>query len=64
MIRAGDKLSKSKPIDFDVNASMVNDNALQFFELVHIGDLVQQMVEVYYNEDIVINICLISRNVG
>ena len=28
-------------------------DSLQFFELVHIADLVQQMLDVYYNEDIV-----------
>jgi len=32
---------------------MVNDSCLQFFELVHVGDLVQQMIDAYYVEDIV-----------
>lgn len=32
---------------------MVNLDSLQFFELIHIADLLQQMVDVYYTEDIV-----------
>lgn len=31
---------------------MINPDALQFFELVHLADLIQQMIDVYYCEDI------------
>lgn len=31
---------------------MINQDALQFFELVHLADLIQQMIDVYYSEDI------------
>ena len=36
-------------------AAPVEDNmdSIQFFELIHIADLVQQMIDVYYQEDIV-----------
>jgi hypothetical protein len=51
---AGDKLSKSTPLDpKSEHDKLVNRDSLQFFEMVHIADLVQQMVDVYYNEDIV-----------
>ena len=30
----------------------VSSDSLQFFEMVHIADLVHQMVDVYYNEDV------------
>jgi hypothetical protein len=29
-------------------------DSLQFFDLIHVGDLVQQMIQGYYQEDIVI----------
>ncbi|KAI8924449.1 exocyst complex component Sec10-domain-containing protein [Entophlyctis helioformis] len=45
-------MSKSGPVDADDNNKMVNMDSLQFFELVHIADLIQQMVDVYYNEDV------------
>jgi hypothetical protein len=31
----------------------VNAESLQFFELIHLADLISQMVDVYYQEDIV-----------
>lgn len=31
---------------------MINQDSLQFFELVHLADLIQQMIDVYYSEDI------------
>ncbi|KAH6570887.1 hypothetical protein BASA60_007494 [Batrachochytrium salamandrivorans] len=48
--KAIDHMSKSVPMD--VHAQMVNMDSLQFFELVHVADLIQQMVDVYYNEDV------------
>ena len=42
------------PVDVKTGEDkLVNRDSLQFFELVHIADLVQQMLDVYYNEDIV-----------
>ena len=32
---------------------MINMDSLQFFDLIHMGDLVQQMIQGYYQEDIV-----------
>jgi recyclin-1 len=31
---------------------MINKDSLQFFELVHVGDLISQMVEEYYQQEI------------
>eukprot|EP00842_Homolaphlyctis_polyrhiza_P006401 jgi/Hompol1/6762/HPOL_003799-RA len=45
-------MNKSGPVDPTQNDKMVNMDSLQFFELVHIVDLIQQMIEVYYNEDV------------
>lgn len=50
---ANERLSKSVPLDFQDGKQMVNMESLQFFDLIHMGDLIQQMVEVYYSEDIV-----------
>jgi recyclin-1 len=48
-----ERLDKSQPIEYsDDNQSMINQDALQFFELVHLADLIQQMIEVYFSEDI------------
>jgi hypothetical protein len=52
--RAADKLAKTAPLDPKTeDDKLVNPECLQLFELVHIGDLVQQMLDAYYNEDIV-----------
>ncbi|KAL2915860.1 F-box protein: endocytic membrane traffic, recycling ReCYcling 1 [Polyrhizophydium stewartii] len=50
--KAMERMSKSGPVDESVNDKMVNMDSLQFFELVHVADLIQQMVDVYYNEDV------------
>jgi recyclin-1 len=47
---AFDRLNKSEPRDGD---DYVNAESLQFFELIHLADLISQMVDVYYQEDIV-----------
>jgi recyclin-1 len=52
-LEANERLSKSAPLDFQEGHKMVNMESLQFFDLIHMGDLIQQMVDVYYNEDIV-----------
>ncbi len=49
-----DKLSNSAPMDFSNEGNkMINMDSLQFFDLIHMGDLVQQMIQGYYQEDIV-----------
>ena len=48
-----DHLSHFTPVLDWTEESKVNADALQFFELVHVSDLVHQMVEVYFAEDIV-----------
>ncbi|KAJ3328435.1 F-box protein: endocytic membrane traffic, recycling ReCYcling 1 [Blyttiomyces sp. JEL0837] len=49
-----DRLSSSTPIDkwSEDNQKAVNMDSLQFFELVHIADLIHQMVDVYFAEDV------------
>ncbi|KAJ2993525.1 F-box protein: endocytic membrane traffic, recycling ReCYcling 1 [Globomyces sp. JEL0801] len=47
-----DRLSKSVPADFTEGHKMINMDSLQFFDLIHMGDMIQQMVDVYYTEDI------------
>ncbi|KAJ3039975.1 F-box protein: endocytic membrane traffic, recycling ReCYcling 1 [Rhizophlyctis rosea] len=46
-----DRLSKTQVTD-EVGDKAVSMDSLQFFEMVHIGDLIQQMVDVYFNEDV------------
>ncbi len=53
IISAIDRLSKSQPRDFDAAHKMINMDSLQFCDLIHMGDLVQQMVQAFYQEDIV-----------
>ncbi|KAI8905911.1 exocyst complex component Sec10-domain-containing protein [Gorgonomyces haynaldii] len=45
-------LSKSQPVDFTEGQKLVNLDSLQFFDLIHVADLLQQMIDVYYNEDV------------
>ncbi|KAI8822966.1 exocyst complex component Sec10-domain-containing protein [Fimicolochytrium jonesii] len=45
------RLSDAKLADASEEKA-VNPESLQFFELVHIADLIQQMIEVYYQEDV------------
>jgi recyclin-1 len=50
------RLDKFVPVDqwtADDDESNVSADALQFFELVHVADLVHQMVDVYFVEDVV-----------
>ena len=37
---------------------------LQFFELVHIGDMIQSMVQVYYDKEMVCNFPYLSNEVN
>ena len=46
-------MNKSVPVEATTEETLVNIDSLQFFELVHVADLIQQMIDVYYNEDIV-----------
>ena len=48
------KLSSSMPIDnwTESNPKAISMDSLQFFELVHIADLIHQMVDVYFVEDV------------
>ncbi|KAJ3193633.1 F-box protein: endocytic membrane traffic, recycling ReCYcling 1, partial [Dinochytrium kinnereticum] len=48
------RLGKSNPVDnwAESGERSVNMDSLQFFELVHISDLIHQMVDVYYAEDV------------
>lgn len=48
-----DRLAKSFPVDdWSDGHKAVNADSLQFFELVHIADLIHQMVDVYFAEDV------------
>lgn len=51
------RLGNTKPSD-DVN-SLVVDSLSQFFELVHVADMIQQMVHIYYVDEIVrfVSVC-------
>lgn len=46
-----DRLSKTQLLD-ETQEKNISPELLQFFELVHIADLIQQMIEVYYQEDV------------
>ncbi|TPX66932.1 hypothetical protein SpCBS45565_g04088 [Spizellomyces sp. 'palustris'] len=46
-----DRLSRAQVVD-QSDEKAVNPDSLQFFEMVHIADLIQQMIEVYYQEDV------------
>lgn len=51
LFSAADRLSSYKP---SLNAS--NDDVpplTEFFELVHVADVIQQMIQLYYDEEIV-----------
>ncbi|KAI8622733.1 exocyst complex component Sec10-domain-containing protein [Chytriomyces sp. MP71] len=45
------RLDSSQPVN-DWSEKAVNVDSLQFFELVHIADLVHQMLDVYFAEDV------------
>ncbi|TPX47428.1 hypothetical protein CcCBS67573_g10256 [Chytriomyces confervae] len=45
------RLENSQPVD-NWSEKAVNVDSLQFFELVHIADLVHQMLDVYFTEDV------------
>ncbi|KAJ3080943.1 F-box protein: endocytic membrane traffic, recycling ReCYcling 1 [Rhizoclosmatium hyalinum] len=45
------RLESAKPVD-NWSEKAVNIESLQFFELVHIADLVHQMLDVYFAEDV------------
>ncbi|KAI8851827.1 exocyst complex component Sec10-domain-containing protein [Chytridium lagenaria] len=55
------RLGKSTPVDnwSENGEKSVNMDSLQFFELVHMSDLIHQMVDVYYAEDVVTD-CIFS----
>jgi hypothetical protein len=42
-----------KPADHEVASTTSVAPLLQFFELVHIGDTIQSMVQVYFDKDLV-----------
>jgi recyclin-1 len=42
-----------KPDDHATSATSSVAPLLQFFELVHVGDTMQSMVEVYFDKDLV-----------
>ncbi|KAJ3108484.1 F-box protein: endocytic membrane traffic, recycling ReCYcling 1 [Phlyctochytrium planicorne] len=48
------RLGKSVPVDnwTENGERSVNMDSLQFFELIHMSDLIHQMVDVYYAEDV------------
>lgn len=50
IIRATEEMGKYKPADHPVDESVAP--LVQFFELVHIGDTILQMVQVYYNKEL------------
>jgi hypothetical protein len=50
-ISASDRLSSYKP-----NVDSANEDVpplTEFFELVHVADVIQQMIQLYYDEEIV-----------
>jgi recyclin-1 len=48
-----ERLNKSVPQDISDGRSIVNMDSLQFFDMIHVADMVQQMFEVFYAEDVV-----------
>lgn len=57
--QALEHLSQYKPYDESEGQDAVGP-LLRFLELVHIGDLIQQMVDVFFNQEVV-NTLIISR---
>jgi recyclin-1 len=56
-------MSTYKPADHAVDESVAP--LVQFFELVHIGDTIAQMVQVYYDREMVRRVeCVLSRDRG
>lgn len=42
-------------MDFQDGKKLINMDSLQFFDLIQMGDMVQQMIQGYYQEDIVLH---------
>jgi recyclin-1 len=49
--RATDRMMAYKPADHEETTSVAP--LLQFFELVHVGDTIQSMVQVYFDKELV-----------
>lgn len=49
--RATEQMREYKPAEHEVTTSVAP--LLQFFELVHIGDTIQSMVQVYFDKELV-----------
>ena len=49
---ATERLSHTKPVEYQKGIKMINPDTLQFFDLIHMADLIQQMLTVYYSENV------------
>jgi recyclin-1 len=49
--RATERMTSYKPAEHEEMTSVAP--LLQFFELVHIGDMIQSMVQVYFDKEMV-----------
>lgn len=50
-LRATEKMREYKPAEHQETTSVAP--LVQFFELVHIGDMIQSMVQVYFDKELV-----------
>jgi len=50
-IRATERMTEYKPAEHQETTSVAP--LVQFFELVHIGDMIQSMVQVYFDKELV-----------
>ena len=53
--RATEQMTTYKPAEHEGTTSVAP--LLQFFELVHIGDTMQSMVQVYFDRELVCHLC-------
>ena len=49
---AVERLSHTMPVEYQTGEGMINPEMLQFLDLIHMADLIQQITAVYYNEKI------------
>lgn len=54
--RATNQMGLYKPAEHEVDESVLP--LVQFFELVHVGDTIAQMVQVYYDTELVRAVCV------
>ena len=60
--RAGEHLKTYTP-DMDSLDSVDVPPLTEFFEMVHVGDVIQQMLQLYYDEEIVSGIIINNNSI-